>query len=243
MYLLVSNWNGGGMIIRRIWCFLLLAAALAQPAMAEVVTFTTRTTGLVPIQGIPGLFPGTSAPIPLELVLTSHIDMDRAYQTETADNSTLSTLAAPSVSVELTIGTVVYNYSSASGTAYMQFLGHGTGHTTLRHGLTLPFSDDGKMWISSGVVQEPAQAAFHTVAQLMEAGSGTLPNIYGSMYLLMEFGDGRSYVVRPEMTTFEFTAVSSVPEPSAYAMLVAGLLGFGVLARVRRPVRAAAQGL
>lgn len=231
------------MILRRIWCSLLLAAALAPSAMAEVVTITTRTTGLAPIQGIPGLFPGTSAPIPLELVLTSTIDTETAYHTETGDNSTLSTPVSPSVSVQLTIGTVVYNYASVNGSAYVQILEHGSGHTTLRHALTLPFPDGGKMWIDSGIVQDPAQPAFHTVAQLLDAGSGTIPNIYGSMYLLMEFGDGRSYVVQPEMTTFEFTAVSSVPEPSAHAMLVAGLLGFGVLVRLRRPARTAGQGL
>lgn len=231
------------MILRRIWCSLLLAAALAPSAMAEVVTITTRTTGLAPIQGIPGLFPGTSAPIPLELVLTSTIDTETAYHTETGDNSTLSTPMSPSVSVQLTVGTVVYNYASVNGSAYVQILQSNYGHTTLRHALTLPFPDGGKMWIDSGIVQDPAQPAFRTVAQFLDAGSGTIPNIYGSMYLLMEFGDGRGYVVRPEMTTFEFTAVSSVPEPSAYAMLAAGLLGFGVAARVRRRVRIAAQGL
>lgn len=231
------------MAARKILFPLLLAVSFIQPAAAEVLTFTTRTTGLSPILGVPGLYPGTSSPIPLELVITSSFDTETGYAFP--DFSTMGSRNA-SAWVTLTVGTQVYNFSADPASAHVQILEHATGHTTVRHDATL-LLPSGRLNVSSVVLLEQSSAPFHTVPEMIELGSGTLPNISGSMYLNMTFPDGRIFVTRPEMQTFSFIA-SAVPEPSSYAMLVAGLLfiGGGAARARHRRIRAAAapdQGL
>lgn len=211
------------MAARKILFPLLLAATFIQPASAEVLTFTTRATGLSPILGVPSLFPGTSSPIPLEVVITSSFDTETGFAFP--DFSTMGSRSA-SAWVTLTIGTQVYNFSGDPAHAHVQILEHEGGFTTVRHDVTIALPN-GSLNISSGIVQEQSSDPFHTVPEMIERGSGTLPNIYGSMYLNMTFPNGRHYITRPEMQTYSFTAVSAVPEPSRHAMLAAGLLVMG----------------
>lgn len=212
-------------------------ACIAGAASAQVATITTITTGTVSGQGVPGIFPALPGTVPFELTLTASFDNRSTFSFP--DLTTIGTNSAGAAAT-LTVNGNTYHFSSDSAQWHVQILTHEGGAVTLRNELRFPLPGDRLLTLSSSIHQAAGPSRILTVPELFARGSGSLALTSGTAFFINSGqGNQDSFLTMGQIDAMNFSTTGTplpVPEPSTYAMLLAGL---GLLSWMRHRQAAA----
>lgn len=225
----------------------LLAALACSSAMADIYTITTHTAGSTAAFNLPGLFPegdivGSRA---FDLTVTSVFDS--ANVMTSVDNTWMQATDAD-LQISLRLDGQVYSLD-ATGQVSSQILSDtdGAGRTTKRFYQSISFDPESHGDLATFQQYVFAGADQFGIRSVLEPATAYYADPLTKGFSIFDWkmnpgmdptllGDGTGLAQR-----FDYNLVMTVPEPSTYAMLGAGMVLLAVAAR-RRSKAAATPG-